>query len=62
MRREDLISNIGKKIFLRLKNNYFYRGVLLDVTEDALKFKDIKHGEMIISLPEILIFNVDNGY
>ena len=53
MQKEELIGFVRKKVKLILKTGYVYRGTLITVSETSLTLKDIKLGEMVISLDEI---------
>jgi RNase P/RNase MRP subunit p29 len=59
----DLVSYVGLKVKILLRNNYYYVGVVINADKDSLDLKDIKGQNVSLSKDTILtIQEVSNGY
>ena len=58
MEKKDLIEYVGMKVKIVLKNDYFYRCMILSVGDDYVKIRDINDTVSFIVLDEIKIFEV----
>lgn len=46
---------IGKNVKLILSNNYFYKGLIIDVKTDSLILKDITGKRVVLELNSIIL-------
>jgi len=53
--KAEFFKNKNQEVFIKLNNNFFYRGSLGVILSDSLILKDQKLGEMIIFYSEISI-------
>ena len=54
-KKAEFFKNKNQEVFIKLNNNFFYRGSLGVILSDSLILKDQKLGEMIIFYSEISI-------
>jgi len=54
-KKAEFFKNKNQEVFIKLNNNFFYRGSLSLVISDSLILKDQKLGEILIFYSEILI-------
>ena len=60
MKKEILNNFLNKVIKLRLKNGYFYQGVLLEVGNDFIKLNDRYDGNIFIDISEVNSVRLSN--
>lgn len=53
MEKYNLVNLIGATIRLRTKDGFYYRGKLVDVSNESIQIDDIKIGRVILALSEI---------
>ena len=58
MEKKDLIEYVGMRVKIVLKNNYYYKCLILAVGDDYVKIRDINDTVSLIVLEEIKVFEV----
>lgn len=59
MKKEEINKYLEKKVILSLKNNFTYKGKIINLNDDSLDFLDIYNNEMTISLDNISMIMID---
>lgn len=59
MKREDMKQFLNKRVFIRLANGFFFRGILMSVDDITVKINDAKQGITFLALSHIITINQD---
>jgi len=54
MNKEELQFFLNKKVFIRTKDKFMYRGELLKVTESSIILDDVQDGETLLNQDVLL--------
>lgn len=53
MNKKDIISFANKKVFVKTKDNWIYRGQVMSINEDTLVLNDIKDGIVLLNIADL---------